>query len=156
MSSFILLRDPTQLNAVLLLICDSCMSWSTRFVVLNLCVGFSIFDSISFLKFIFLVQQIAYGLFDGGVKLRKFTSNFPKRKGFWHMTGMNIPSEKMPGYTHEGFYVTKAQYGWISHNRVSRKPHVVEKGFIVQIKRKINTLTDVELSDLKSQSYWIN
>ena len=44
-----------QLITVLLLICDSYMSWSTRFVSLKLCVGFSIFDSVSFLlKFIIL------------------------------------------------------------------------------------------------------
>ena len=43
----------------LLLICDSYMSWSTRFVSLKLCVGFSIFDSVSFLlKFIFLFNKM--------------------------------------------------------------------------------------------------
>ena len=47
-----------QLIIVLLLICDSSMSWSTRFVSLKLCVGFSIFDSVSFLlKFIFLFNK---------------------------------------------------------------------------------------------------
>ena len=35
-------------STVLLLICDSYMSWSTRFVSLNVCVRFSIFDSVSF------------------------------------------------------------------------------------------------------------
>ena len=43
-----------QLIAVLLLICDSCMSWNTRFVFLKLCVGFFVFDSVS----IFLKLQI--------------------------------------------------------------------------------------------------
>ena len=44
-----------QLISVLLLICDSYMSWSTSLVSLKLWVGFSIFDSVSFLlKFIFL------------------------------------------------------------------------------------------------------
>ena len=38
-----------QLMGVLLLICDSYMNWSTGFVSLKLCVGFSIFDSVSFL-----------------------------------------------------------------------------------------------------------
>ena len=38
-----------QLFTVLLLICDSYMSWSTRFVSLKLCVGSFIFDSVSFL-----------------------------------------------------------------------------------------------------------
>ena len=43
-----------QLISVLLLICDSYMSWSTSLVFLKLWVGFSIFDSVSFLlKFIF-------------------------------------------------------------------------------------------------------
>ena len=47
-----------QLIIVLLLICDFSMSWSTRFVSLKLCVGFSIFDSVSFLlKFIFLFNK---------------------------------------------------------------------------------------------------
>ena len=48
-----------QLITVLLLICDSYMSWSARFVSLKLCVVFSIFDSVSFLlKFIFLFNII--------------------------------------------------------------------------------------------------
>ena len=51
------------LMTVLLLICDFHMRWSTRLVCLKLCVGFSIFDSVSFLlKFIFLVQQNAWTL----------------------------------------------------------------------------------------------
>ena len=37
-----------QLITVLLLICDSYTSWSTKFVSLKLCVGFSIFDSVRF------------------------------------------------------------------------------------------------------------
>ena len=48
-----------QLITILLLIFNSCMSWSTSFVSLKLFVGFSIFDSISFLlKFIFLFEKI--------------------------------------------------------------------------------------------------
>ena len=44
-----------QLITVLLLICNSYMSWNTRFVSLKLCVWFSIFHSVSFLlKIIFL------------------------------------------------------------------------------------------------------
>ena len=51
-------------STVLLLICDSYMSWSTRFVSLKLCVEFSIFDSVSFLlKFIFLCNKM-HGFFD--------------------------------------------------------------------------------------------
>ena len=48
-----------QLITVLLLICDSYMSWSTRFNSLKLCVGFSISNAVSFLlKFIFLYNKI--------------------------------------------------------------------------------------------------
>ena len=53
-----------QITTVLLLICDSYMSWSTRFLSLKLCVGFSLFDSVSFLlNFIYLFNKM-YGLFD--------------------------------------------------------------------------------------------
>ena len=53
-----------QLIAVLLLIWDCYMSWSTRFISVKLCVGFSIFDSVSIsLKFILLFNKIR-GLFD--------------------------------------------------------------------------------------------
>ena len=46
-----------QLITVLLIIRDSYMSWSKRFMSLKLCVGFSIFDSVSFLlSFTFSVQ----------------------------------------------------------------------------------------------------
>ena len=52
-----------QLITVLLLICDSYMSWSTRFVSLKRCVGFSIFNSVPFLiKFISLFNKM-HGLF---------------------------------------------------------------------------------------------
>ena len=48
-----------QLITVLLLICDSYMSWSTRLVSLKLCVRFSIFNSVLFLlKFIFLFNKM--------------------------------------------------------------------------------------------------
>ena len=48
MQSF--LFDELQLITVLLLICNSYMSWSTMFVSLKQrCVGFSIFNSVSFL-----------------------------------------------------------------------------------------------------------
>ena len=43
-----------QLVTDLLLICDSYMSWSTRFVSLKLCVEFSIFDSVPFLFYVSL------------------------------------------------------------------------------------------------------
>ena len=54
-----------QLITVLLLICDYYMSRSTsRFVSLELCVGFSVFDSVLFLpKFILLFSKM-HGLFD--------------------------------------------------------------------------------------------
>ena len=53
-----------QLITVLLLICDSCMSWSTSFASLKLGVRFSIFDSALFLlKFLFLFNKM-HGLFD--------------------------------------------------------------------------------------------
>ena len=51
-----------QLITVLLLICNSHVSWNTMFVSLKLCTGFSISDSVSFLKFIFLFNKM-YGLF---------------------------------------------------------------------------------------------
>ena len=45
--------------SLLLLICDSYMSWSTRLFSLNMFVGFSIFDLVSFLlKFKFLFNKI--------------------------------------------------------------------------------------------------
>ena len=48
----------------LLLIYDSYMSLSTRFVSLKVCVGFSLFDFVSFLlKFIFLFNKM-HELFD--------------------------------------------------------------------------------------------
>ena len=48
-----------QLIQVLHLICDSYMSWITRFVSLKLCVGFSIFYSVPFLlKFLFLFNKM--------------------------------------------------------------------------------------------------
>ena len=59
----ILFRE-LQLIIVLLLICDSYMSWSTRFVSPKLCLGFSIFDSFSFLlKIIFLFNKM-HGFFE--------------------------------------------------------------------------------------------
>ena len=52
-----------QLITVLLLICASYMSWSTRSVSRKLCVGFSIFDSVLFLlKLVFLFNKMQ-GLF---------------------------------------------------------------------------------------------
>ena len=67
-----------QLITALLLIRDSYMSWSTRFVSLKLCVGFSILDSISFLlKFIFLFNK-KHGIFD--FKTSLFLSNENNRK----------------------------------------------------------------------------
>ena len=57
----------------------------------------------------------------------------------------------------QGLYdVTKSQYGLISYNPVSHEQHAVESGFIVQIKRKIKTLTDFEISHRKRQPLWKN
>ena len=52
--------DELQLIKVLILICNFYMSWSTRFVSVKLCVGFSIFDSVSFLLVCIFVQQNAW------------------------------------------------------------------------------------------------
>ena len=47
-----------QLITVLLLIHNSCTSWSIKFISLKMCVGFSIFSSVLFLwKFIFLLHK---------------------------------------------------------------------------------------------------
>ena len=56
--TFFLSQAPT-LITVLLFICNSSMSWSTRFTFsLKVCVGFSIFDAILFLiKFIFTLRE---------------------------------------------------------------------------------------------------
>ena len=52
------LSDQVQLITVLFLICDSYMSWSTKFVSLKLYLGFFILDSVLFLlKFIFLFNN---------------------------------------------------------------------------------------------------
>ena len=62
------------------------------------------------------------------------------------------------GCTEQGFndVITMTQYCWIIHNRVSRELQLVESGSIVQIKQKINILTDFEISYLKSQSLRID
>ena len=63
-----------QLIAVLLLMCHLYMSWNTRFISLKLCVGFSIFNSVSFLlKLIFLFNK-RHGLLD--FKTSLFLSNW--------------------------------------------------------------------------------
>ena len=72
-----------QLITFLLLICDSCMSWSTCFITsLKVCEWFSTFDFVLFLlKFIFLFDK-KYGLLD----LRKHqqkTANLLKRENLW-------------------------------------------------------------------------
>ena len=51
-----------QLITVLLLICDSYMSWSTKFVSLELCVGVSIFNSSLFLLVYIFARQNAWVL----------------------------------------------------------------------------------------------
>ena len=61
-----------KLITVLLLVCNSYMNWSTRFVSLKQCLGFSVFDSLSFLlNFIFLFKKL-HGLF--GFKTSSFLS----------------------------------------------------------------------------------
>ena len=40
--------------------------------------------------------------------------------------------------------------GWISHSRTSRKPQVLESGFIAQTKQKINIMTDFDILCLKT------
>ena len=47
-----------QLTTVLLLICDSYISWRTRFFSLKMCVRFSIFDSFFLLKFLVLFNKM--------------------------------------------------------------------------------------------------
>ena len=55
--------SPFYFIAVLFLICDSYMSWSTRFVSLKLCVGFSIFRfRFVFIKVYNFVQENAWTL----------------------------------------------------------------------------------------------
>ena len=72
------------LIAVLLLICDSHISGSTKFVSLKLSVEFSIFDSVSFLlKFIFSFNKM-HGLLKRhnsfqNYNNRKTTHNFTPR-----------------------------------------------------------------------------
>ena len=63
-SLFFLLWVPIHHNFIL--ICNSYMSWSTRFVLLKLCMGFSVFNSISFsisILFIYIFISISI-LFD--------------------------------------------------------------------------------------------
>ena len=73
-----------QLITVLLLICASYMSWSTRFVSLKLCVGFSIFDFAWFLlKFIFLFSKM-HGLFDFKTQFISELNNEKATNSFTH------------------------------------------------------------------------
>ena len=53
-----------QLIAVLLLICDFHMSWSTRFVSQKLCLGFSILDSILFVLDFCPAKYLGYWCFE--------------------------------------------------------------------------------------------
>ena len=80
MSSFFF--HELQFIAILFLIRDSYMSWSTRFVSLKLCVGFSIFNSVSFLlKFLFFFKKM-HGLLDNSFQYqnnRKATDSFAPR-----------------------------------------------------------------------------
>ena len=59
-----------QLITVLLLIPDSYTNWCTRLISLKLCVGFSIFDSVSyFFKVYIFFQQKAWTLWLWNVKI---------------------------------------------------------------------------------------
>ena len=49
-NALIFFRKP---QLITVLICDSFMSFSTRLALLKVCVGFSTFDSVSFLLFYF-------------------------------------------------------------------------------------------------------
>ena len=89
-----------------------------------------------------------------GVKSWKLTSNFPNRKTFWNVKDKNIPSKKIPCYKHG--CDTKAKYGCISHNCVSRESYFVESGILAQIKVNTNILIEFEISRLKNQSSLIN
>ena len=75
-----------QLITALFLICDFYKSWSTRFVSLKLCVGFPIFNSVSFLKkFIFLFKK--YKSIDS-LTLKRHNSfqNYNNRKAIHGLT----------------------------------------------------------------------
>ena len=81
----------------------------------------------------------------------KITSNFPKRKGFWYVKDMNIPSERMPGYKHGGVQnIVYMRLQWLNMAKLATIVYVVESGFIIQIKRKINILTEFEIPYLIS------
>ena len=73
-----------QLITVLLLICDSCLNWSTRLISLKMCVEFSIFDSASFLlKFMFLFNKkhwlFSFLIITFKIKTVEKTSSFTSR-----------------------------------------------------------------------------
>ena len=53
-----------QLITILLLICNSFMVWNTRLVSLNMCMGFSILDSVSFLLNFIISFNKMHGFFD--------------------------------------------------------------------------------------------
>ena len=61
---FLFFFHELQLIVVLLLIRSSYTSWSTRAISLKLCVGFSIFDSVSFLLNVIFLLNKKHTLFD--------------------------------------------------------------------------------------------
>ena len=83
------------------------------------CILFNMEQQVKDFMLVVSWKSLVNGCIDflySGVKTWKLTSNFPNRKNFWHVKGINKSSEKMPGYKHGGvrnrFYdITKAKYG---------------------------------------------
>ena len=120
-------RAPT--HTVLLLIGNSYKRWSTWFISLKLCVGFSIFISVSFLlKFIFLLNK-NHGLLT--LKSRNFFQNENNRKAthsfaprslifklqqdVWEFNDINVSwssPKNWPG--DERFILLKSKF-WVNH-----------------------------------------
>ena len=100
--------------------------------------------------------------FNSEVKTWKMTSHFPNRKSVWHMKGMNISSEKIPGYKHgrvwSKIFMTsqRLNIAKLATLVYLRNCMLWKVGFIVRMKRRINILTYFEILYLKNQSLWIN
>ena len=94
-----------QLITVLLLICDSYMSWSTRFISsLKICLGFSIFDSVLFLpKFIFFVNSKKHILFDFKGASTKNCESVKKQKFVMKMFSQIMQNEVLKSF--ENWYL---------------------------------------------------
>ena len=96
------------------------MSWGTRFVSLKLCVGFSIFDSASFLlKLIFLFNKM-HRLFD--FTTTKFLSKLKQYSDFqvatrslkiqWYLRELEL-SRNWPG---EELFKLRELKSWVHHS----------------------------------------